>query len=105
MAATSCVLALSLVRYPDAPALSARAAYCSSACMLSTSMRNLGFSERICLISSMPLLPGMDMSSNNTSKSHSRTHFITSAPFCVSAIAVRSFVSVSNYFRPSRTMV
>ena len=61
-AATSSVAALSLVTKPLAPACSARMAYCSSLCIVSTSTATEGNSLLMRRVSSSPLMPGMDRS-------------------------------------------
>jgi hypothetical protein len=73
--------------------------------MLSTSTRSFGFSECTCLMSSMPLRPGIDMSSSSTSKSSARTRSSTSCPFCASPTTARSAAAESSCFSPSRTIV
>jgi hypothetical protein len=68
-------------------------------------MRSFGRSFFTCLMSSMPLLPGIDISSRSTSKSSSRTRCITSWPSRASLTTSNSLDAWSNWRNPSRTIV
>ena len=67
MAVTSCSGAERFVIYPMAPASMARTTYCSSSCMVSTSIGKLGCVDLSRPITSNPAIPGMDISMTATS--------------------------------------
>jgi len=96
--------ALALVRYPEAPARSARTAYCSSACMLRIRTGCFGCSALISLRTSRPLRPGMEMSSSTTSYSLFRIFARVSAPLAASSQTVMSPTSARICLSPSRTI-